>query len=236
VAAAATVAARVRVLGIALHEDEVARRIHARHEEAARLALEGLLHRVAVLLHLPLHVTARRVGLLEQREVGCVVHHLHAEAGKDGHIRRALIRVDERARAVLLVVQEAAAVIALLLTHAVELALSQPIRRGVKLLAQAHRVVDDALLALNLLSRLLLLQRSLLSRAHHLERIHLGVVEDVAPALPTKHGLVELPHDARHQRVVAAADAGRREVASVADSHFVRVWLSAAPNAGPQDG
>jgi hypothetical protein len=48
--------------------------------------------------------------------------------------------------------------------------------------------------------------------------------------------LVELPHDARHQRVVATADAGRREVASVADGHFGRVWLSAAPNAGPLDG
>ena len=168
VATTAVRTAVVAILWVRLDEHQVARRVHAGHEEAARLLLQAHLHRVALLLHLPLHIAARRIGLLEQREVARVVYHLHAEASEDSLIAAALVLVDERARAVLLVMEIAAALIALLLAHAVELALGNAVRRGVELLTQVHRVVHDALGALRLVRHLLGLQRSLLGLSHHL--------------------------------------------------------------------
>ena len=216
----------VRILWVHLRERQVARGIHARHEDTTRLFLEGHLHRVAILLHLPLHVSSRSVRLLQQRDVGGVVDHLYAKAGKDLLVVAALILVDERARAMLLVVQIAAAVVALLLAHAVELALRHAIRRRVELLAEIDLVVNDVLVALNLLERLLGSKRSLLSTAHLLKRLRLSVKNDVAPELAVQHALVELLHKLRHlilaahEKVARARDGQPREIASIADRHF----------------
>ena len=210
-------AAAIVELWVSLDERQLTHGIHARDEDAARLSLEALLHGVAVLVHLPLEVASRLVRLGEQREVGRVVHHAHAEAGEDGLVAAALVLVDEGARAMLVVVEVAAALIALLLAHAVELALGQPIRVGVEHLALVHLILHHVLLALNLLSRLLRLQRGLLSAAHLLQDLILFVADDVAPALAPQHRLVELLHHPRHQRVARAPKARCRVVARVAD-------------------
>ena len=165
-ALSAIAAAVVAVLWVRLHEGEAARRIHTGHEEAAGLLLESHLHGVAVLLHLELQVAARRICFLEKRDVDAVIDHLHAKAAKDRDVGVALIRVDKGARAMLLVMQIAAAVIALLLAHPIELARRHTVGRGVELLAQIDLVVNQALGALSFLERLLLLQHRLLSGAH----------------------------------------------------------------------
>ena len=207
-------AAAVAVFWVGLDERQLTHGIHARDEDAARLSLEALLHGVAVLVHLPLQVASRLVRLGEKREVGRVVHHTHAEAGEDGLVAAALVLVDERARAVLLVVEIAAALVALLLAHAVELALGQPIRVGVEHLALVHFIRHDILLPHDLLSRLLRLQSRLLSAAHVLQGLILFVTDDVAPGL---YRLVELLHHAPYQRVARAPKARCRVVARVAD-------------------
>ena len=235
VAATTVRAAAIIELWIGLDKRQLSHRVHATHEDAARLSLEALLHGVAVLVHLPLEVAHRLVRLAEQREVGRVIHHAHAEAGEDGLIAAALVLVDERASTVLVVVEVAATLVPLLLTHAVELALGQPISVSVEHLALVHLIRHDLLLALNLLSRLLRLDSRLLDAAHLLQNLILFVTDDIAPALSTQHGLVELLHHARHQRVARAPKARRRIVTGVtvcvADSHF-----RTAPNAGPLDG
>ena len=235
VAATTVRAATIVELWVGLNERQLAHRVHAAHEDTARLSLQDLLHGVALIVHLPFQIAHRLVRLGQERKVRRVIHHAHAEAGEDRLVAAALVLVDKRARAVLLVVEVAAAVVALLLTHAVELALGQPVRVGVEHLALVHLVLHHIILALDLLDRLLLLQSRLLSAAHLLQGLILFVTDDVAPALPTQHRLVELLHHARHQRVARALKARRRIVTGVADrvadSHF-----RTAPNTGPLDG
>jgi len=76
--------------------------------------------------------------------------------------------------------------------------------------------------ALHLLHLGLQLPLGLLLGRLLLQALHRPLILDVAPELSIHHGMVELPHNPTHQRVLSTANAGRRIIAGVA--HLVLVF------------